>query len=97
MILTTLFRNKWYLSLLILPFVFASCASVFQASVFPNQCKKCVVYQNGIIVYEIEGCGANNVRLEEKAKIEAYNKSQGTGVCQYSVSCTTWKKEVPED
>ncbi|MGB0391821.1 MAG: hypothetical protein ACPGRC_09495 [Salibacteraceae bacterium] len=69
MIIRSITPPKWHIIFLIFTFGFTSCANVFQAVVFPNQCKKCVVYQNGKIVYEIEGCGANNVRLEETAKV----------------------------
>lgn len=80
-------------TLLTTAILISGCTTLFQAAVFPNQCKRCVVIQAGIEVFEMEGCGASNVRLEERAKIAAYDLSQGSGLCNYTVSCTTWKQE----
>lgn len=70
---------------------FTSCMNLFQAVAFPNQCKKCTVYHRSEVVYVTEGCGASNVRIEEEAKVAAYDLSRGCGLGNYDVRCETWR------
>ncbi|MFT4754594.1 MAG: hypothetical protein ACI9GM_000247 [Salibacteraceae bacterium] len=74
-------------------FSFAGCHSIFQAVAFPNQCKKCRVIYCETEIFQVEGCGASNVRIEEQAKIAAFDLSRGNSLGNYTVSCTTWKQE----
>ena len=50
----------------------------------------------GEVLFTNEGCGSENTRLEEEAKIEAYDKSRYGDLCQLEVTCITWKQE-PEN
>ena len=72
---------------------FTSCMNLFQAVAFPNQCKKCTVYYGSEVVFVTEGCGASNVRLEEEAKVKAYDLSRGSRLGCYEVRCETWREE----
>ena len=76
---------------------FTSCMHLFQAVVFPNQCKKCIVYSGSEAVYVTEGCGASNVRIEEEAKVAAYDLSRGCPLSSYEVRCETWREEPQEE
>ncbi|MFK7757687.1 MAG: hypothetical protein AB8B53_12225 [Flavobacteriales bacterium] len=75
-----------------------SCHSIFNSVVTPNQCKKCRVIDlnTNAVVFENEGCGGTNVRLEEKAKEAAYDLSRNGNLCNLSVECETWRQD-PED
>ncbi len=68
---------------------------MFNGAVLPNQCKKCEVINqlNKEILFSNEGCGSENTKLEEAAKIEAYNLSRYANLCDLEVSCITWRKE----
>lgn len=72
----------------------ASCANIAKGIVAPNRCKKCEVYntETGEVLRVIEECGSANVRLEEEAKIDAFNRMRG-GSCNVDVRCHTYKKE----
>ncbi len=52
-----------------------------------------MVYSGNKVVYVTEGCGASNVRIEEEAKVAAYDLSRGCGLAQYDVRCQTWREE----
>lgn len=58
--------------------ILSSCASMFNGAVLPNQCKKCDVINkyNQEVLTSFEGCGSENTRLEEQAKIAAYDLSR---------------------
>lgn len=76
--------------------LFASCASIFNGAVLPNQCRKCEVVNTltNEILWSVEGCGSENTGLEDKAKIQAYDLSRsGYNLCNLEVRTTTWKKE----
>jgi hypothetical protein len=77
--------------------LFISCASIAKGLVAPNQCKKCEVYdtQTGEVLSTHEGCGSSNVRLEEDAKVKAFEIMRG-GNCNIDVRCETWKQEPVE-
>ena len=83
-------------TILLLPaiIILGSCANIAKGLVAPNSCKKCEVYDTntGEVISTHEGCGSSNVRLEEDAKVAAYEKMQG-GNCSISVRCETWKQE----
>ena len=90
--------KKIYLIILICSIGLYSCANLFNAIVLPNQCKKCELVNNltGEILFTTEGCGSENTRLEEEAKIEAYNQSRYGNICDLEVNCITWKQEPEE-
>lgn len=71
----------------------SSCANIAKGVVAPNKCKKCEVYntQTGEVLGIYEGCGSDNVRLEEKAKVAAFDIMKG-GTCNIDVRCETYKK-----
>jgi hypothetical protein len=74
-------------------FIFASCANIFNGIVLPKQCKKCEVidsYTNES-VWSTEGCGSANTKLEEDAKIKAYDMNEAVSSFRYQVRCVTWK------
>lgn len=76
----------------------SSCAAMFNGMVLPNQCKKCSVINNltGDTLDVYEGCGSENTRLEESAKVSAFDLIKSTGNCNIDVYCTTWKKDPEE-
>jgi hypothetical protein len=78
-------------------FIF-SCASILKSTVAPNQCKKCVIINRitNEILDSYEGCGGENVRLEEKAKERAFDLSRNGSLCDLNVVCESWRKE-PEN
>lgn len=73
----------------------SSCASMFNGAVLPNQCKRCEVINkyNQQVLTSFEGCGSENTRLEEQAKIAAYDLSRDGNLCNLEVVCESWKKE----
>lgn len=84
----------------VLPLVFLmSCAQVFNEMVLPNQCKKCEVVNTltGEVLWSEQGCGGDNTRLEEQAKIVAYDESRLGNIGDVEVRCETWKKEEVEE
>ncbi len=73
-----------------------SCASMFNGVVLPNQCKKCDVINRmtNEVLFSNEGCGSENTRLEEEAKIQAYDMSRtGYNLCDLEVVCESWRKD----
>lgn len=89
--------NKFFLSVLVC-ILFSSCAFMFNSVVFPNQCQRCQVIDSysGTILYEEEGCGGENVNMEDKAKVKAYELSRGGNMCDLDVVCETWKQDIEE-
>ncbi len=77
----------------------SSCASMFNGAVLPNQCKRCDVINkyNQEVLTSFEGCGSENTRLEEQAKIAAYDLSRDGNLCNLEVVCESWKKEPEEE
>lgn len=75
----------------------SSCANIAKGLVAPNSCKKCEVYntETGEILGVYEGCGSENIRLEEKAKVAAFDVMK-KGNCTIDVRCETYKKPVIE-
>ena len=73
----------------------SSCANIAKGLVAPNQCKKCEVYleDTGDIINTYEGCGSENVRLEEEAKVSAFDYIKSTGNTNVNVRCESWRKE----
>jgi hypothetical protein len=73
----------------------SSCANIAKGLVAPNQCKKCEVYleDTGEVINTYEGCGSENVRLEEEAKVAAYDYIKSTGNTSATVRCESWRKE----
>mgnify|MGYP003640112041 CR=1 FL=1 len=81
---------------IIISFAFTSCAQMFNAAVLPNQCKKCelINMQTNEILFENEGCGSENTKLEDEAQIKAYEMSRtGYDLCNLEVRCESWKRE----
>lgn len=68
---------------------------MFNGMVLPNQCKKCEVIEiaTGQIVHVEEGCGSENVRLDEKAKVKAYDLNTSSNGYNYTVECNSWKSK----
>lgn len=88
-----------------LPFIFvlsiglSSCAQLFNGAVLPNQCKRCelINLQTSEVLYENEGCGSENTKLEEEAQLKAYEISRSSyNLCDLEVRCESWRK-APED
>ena len=77
----------------------ASCSNIFNAIVIPNQCQKCEVINtySQEVLFENEGCGGSNVRLEEEAKVAAYDMSRNGSICNVEVRCETWRNAKPEN
>ncbi len=77
--------------------LFIACANIAKGLVAPNQCKKCEVYDigSGAVLDTYEGCGGSNVRLEEDAKVAAFDLMRG-GNTNIDVRCETWKQEPAE-
>lgn len=84
-----------YIVTVCLGLVLASCASMFNGAVMPNQCKKCEVINRTTseVLRTFEGCGSENTRLEEQAKEAAYDLSLNGDLCNLEVVCESWKKE----
>ncbi|MFB6307095.1 MAG: hypothetical protein ABEH43_08945 [Flavobacteriales bacterium] len=83
-------------------FIFTSCRNIFNAIFLEDQCKECKVINTltGEVLWEKEGCGGNLTRLDEKAKIQAYNKSHdiaGGDLCELEISCKSYEKEDEDD
>ena len=78
-------------------FMLSSCANIAKSLVAPNQCKKCEVYDtnSGVVLDTFEGCGGSNVRLEEDAKVAAFEIMRG-GNPNIDVRCESWKQEPEE-
>jgi hypothetical protein len=49
------------------------------------------------VLFKNEGCGGSNVRLEEDAKVAAYNMSRNGSICNVEVRCETWRKAKTEN
>ena len=75
--------------------ILASCASMFNGAIMPNQCKRCEVINRTTqqVLKSFEGCGSENTRLEEQAKEAAYDLSRDGNLCNLEVVCESWKKE----
>lgn len=79
-----------------------SCRFFFNEIILTNRCKKCSVINinSGDTLWSEEGCGGNLTRLDDKAKIQAFEKSRksgyGNNLCTLKVSCKSWKKEKNE-
>ena len=76
-----------------------SCAQLFNGAVLPNQCKRCelVNLQTNEVLFENQGCGSENTKLEEEAQLQAYQMSRyGNNLCDLEVRCESWKKEDEE-
>jgi hypothetical protein len=73
--------------------LFSGCANIFNGLVLPKQCKKCEVIDNytNESVWSTEGCGSANTKLEEDAKIKAYDMNEAVSSFRYQVRCVTWK------
>ena len=76
----------------------SSCAALFRGAVMPNQCQRCAVYNTMTMdtIEVFEGCGSENVRLEESAKVSAYEYMKWNNDCNVEVYCTTWRKDPEE-
>lgn len=74
---------------------FLSCANIAKGLVAPNQCKKCEVYNEDtrVVIETFQGCGSENVRLEEEAKIYAFDYIKRTGNSNVNVKCESWRKD----
>lgn len=76
-------------------FFMAACTNIAKGLLMPNQCKKCEVYNinSGEVLFNFEGCGATNVRLEEQAKVYAFDAMRN-GNCNVDVRCSSWTQEA---
>ena len=88
-------KNKLIIFLSIALFTTSSCASLFNATVLPRQCKKCELFNRatGEKVWEVEGCGGENTDLEAKCKEKAWELSHGNHLCDFEYKCKTWRKK----
>jgi len=84
-----------YPILLIAALGFSSCANIFNGVVMPNQCKKCELFNSytGEKVWEVEGCGAKNTKLERQCREKAWELSRGKNLCDFDYKCKTWREE----
>jgi hypothetical protein len=87
-----------YLIVSSLILLLSSCAAMFNGAVLPNQCKRCAVYNTmtGDTLEVFEGCGSENTRLEESAKISAFEYMKWNNECNIDVHCTSWRKDPEE-
>jgi hypothetical protein len=94
-----LLKMKKILFLSLVALLTASCSNIFNSIVIPNQCKKCEVIDtySQEVLFKNEGCGGSNVRLEEDAKVAAYNMSRNGSICNVEVRCETWRKAKTEN
>ena len=77
--------------------VSVSCASMFNGVVLPNQCKRCavIVKMTNDTIFKNEGCGSENTRLEEDAKVQAYDLSRNSyNMCDLELVCESWRKDT---
>jgi hypothetical protein len=83
------------ITILSLLMLLSSCANIAKGLVAPNQCKKCELYleDTGEIIETFEGCGSDNIRLEEEAKVAAYGYIKRTGNLNANVRCESWRKD----
>lgn len=74
------------------------CANIAQGLIFPNQCTRCEIYntRSGNVLHYYEGCGASNVRIEDNAKVYAFDVMRN-GNCDIDVRCATWRQEPPSE
>ena len=87
-------KLPFFAIILALSFCCSSCAYVFNALVFPNQCTRCTVVDHfGEIIYDSQECGGANVNLELEAKASAYDLSRNSSLCQYTVVCESWTQD----
>lgn len=91
--------NTPLITLLLFIILLSSCASIFNGVVLPNQCKKCAVIDTmtGDTLDVFEGCGGDNTRLEESAKISAFEEMKWSNNCNIDVYCYTWRKSPDEE
>ncbi len=84
-----------HLSIIILVLTLSSCANIAQGLIAPNMCKKCEVYLEDTeeVIETFEGCGSSNVRLEEEAKVAAYDYIKSNNDIDVAVRCETWRQE----
>jgi hypothetical protein len=90
---------KKLIFIFILSIGLSSCAQIFNGAVLPNQCKRCelINLQTNEVLFENEGCGSENTRLEEEAQLKAYEMSRfNYNLCDLEVRCESWRKE-PKD
>lgn len=71
----------------------ASCAYMARSVIAPNSCKKCEVIDNntGSVVWTEDECGGGVANMEQRAKVEAYDRG-----CHHTVKCESYKRETPE-
>lgn len=99
LILIKKYHTRLFL-LIMISFLMSSCAQIFNGVVLPNQCKRCelINLENNEVLFENEGCGSENTKLEEEAQIKAYEFSRSFyNICNLEVRCETWKKETEND
>ena len=79
-------------------FLLTGCANIAKGLIFPNMCTRCEIYNtySGIVLHYYEGCGASNVRIEDHAKIYAFDVMRN-GNCNVDVRCTSWRQEPPAE
>ena len=72
-----------------------SCGAILKGAVMPNQCKKCEVIDRATntVVSVFEGCGSENIRLEEQAKEAAFDLIKSSNNCNIDVVCESWKND----
>ena len=94
-----LFKMKKIVFISLAALTAASCSTIFNAIVIPNQCQKCEVIDtySQEVLFKNEGCGGSNVRLEEDAKVAAYDMSRNGSICNIEVRCETWRNAKPEN
>lgn len=84
-----------YFFFILATFSSSSCSNIFNGVVLPNQCKKCELFNSytNEKVWEIEGCGAENTKLERQCREKAWELSRGKQLCDFNYKCKTWKKD----
>lgn len=92
-------KNLFYVIPIFSILLLSSCAAMFNGAVLPNQCKRCAVYNTmtSDTLEIFDGCGSENTRLEENAKISAFDYMKSTGNCNIDVYCKSWKKAPEEE
>ncbi len=75
--------------------LFTSCNYIITALVFPNRCEKCKIIDKYTqeVVWSEEDCGGAVAGLEDRAKVEAYDRNSNSAMERYEVSCDTYSNK----
>lgn len=74
---------------------FYSCSQMINGVLFPNQCKRCELFDTSTneVLFVLQGCGSKNTDIESKCKEEAWELSRVGNACNIDMRCDSWRKE----